>query len=79
MTTIVTQVPTQVIIRTPEGERIVVTQMGPAGSGGGGGGAVQNVFIGESAPSSPPATYLWIETGLGVGGTDMTFWVEDGQ
>ncbi len=38
-----------------------------------------NVFIQSSAPSSTPATYLWIQTGQGSSGTDMTFWVEDGK
>ena len=37
-----------------------------------------NVFIQNAPPGSPPATYLWIQTGLGGSGTDMTFWVEDG-
>lgn len=37
-----------------------------------------NLFVQNGAPGSPPATYLWIQTGLGTGGTDMTFWVEDG-
>lgn len=37
----------------------------------------QNVYVQDTAPTSPPATYLWIETGLGAG-DDMTFWVEDG-
>jgi hypothetical protein len=37
------------------------------------------LYIQNAAPSSPPATYLWIQTGLGLSGTDMTFWVEDGS
>lgn len=35
------------------------------------------VFIGADAPISPPATYVWFETGLGDG-TDFTLWIEDG-
>jgi hypothetical protein len=34
---------------------------------------VQNSDPGGSSP------HLWIQTGLGTGGTDITFWVEDGQ
>lgn len=41
------------------------------------GGGTQNVFVQASAPSNPPATYLWVQTELGDG-ADMTFWVEDG-
>lgn len=78
MTTIQTNVPVQVVIQVRNStDRIIVTQMGPSGSGGG--GAAQNVFVQPDPPTSPPDTYLWVETGLGPGGTDMTFWVEDGQ
>jgi hypothetical protein len=38
-----------------------------------------SLYIQNAAPSSPPTTYLWIQTGLGLSGTDMTFWVEDGM
>ncbi|MBI2009525.1 hypothetical protein HYS84_03950 [Candidatus Saccharibacteria bacterium] len=34
---------------------------------------IQNTNPGGSTP------HLWIQTGLGPGGTDMTFWVEDGK
>jgi len=34
---------------------------------------IQNSNPGSSNP------HLWIQTGLGSTGTDMTFWVEDGQ
>ena len=34
---------------------------------------IQNSNPGNSSP------HLWIQTGLGPGGTDMTFWVEDGK
>jgi len=34
---------------------------------------IQNSKPGGSRP------HLWIQTGLGPGGTDMTFWVEDGK
>ncbi len=34
------------------------------------------LFAQNTAPSNPPPTYLWIQTGIGLG-TDMTFWVED--
>ena len=43
----------------------------------GGGTSDRNVFIQPSAPATSEPTYLWIQTGLGVSGTDMTFWVED--
>lgn len=34
---------------------------------------IQNSNPGTSSP------HLWIQTGLGSSGTDMTFWVEDGK
>lgn len=34
---------------------------------------VQHTNPGSSSP------HLWIQTGLGSNGTDMTFWVEDGK
>lgn len=40
---------------------------------------VQRTFVGNSAPTGTTGNYVWVQTGLGVGGTDMTFWVEDGQ
>lgn len=47
--------------------------------GGGGGGSGDLVYISVSAPTVPPSTpYLWIQTGLGPGGADATFWIEDG-
>lgn len=45
---------------------------GPPGSGGG------NVAVQATNPALA-APGLWIQTGLGPGGTDMTFWVEDGS
>lgn len=45
----------------------------------GGGGGTQNLFVQNTAPISPPSTYMWIQTGLGTSGTDFTFWIEDGQ
>lgn len=44
----------------------------------GAGGGATNVFVQNATPSTPPATYLWVQTGLGASGTDMTFWIEDG-
>lgn len=39
-----------------------------------------NTFIQPTAPDVPAGTpYIWWQTGLGPGGTDMTMWVEDGQ
>lgn len=43
------------------------------------GAGVQNLFVQNTAPVSPPTTYVWIQTGLGTSGTDFTFWFEDGQ
>ena len=42
--------------------------------------AETRLFVGPTAPSGLPAgaKYVWIETDLGVGGDDMTIWVEDG-
>src|SRR5579864_2915068 len=34
---------------------------------------IQNANPGGSSP------HLWIQTGLGTSGTDLTFWVEDGS
>ena len=34
---------------------------------------IQNSNPGSSSP------YIWIQTGLGPAGTDMTFWIEDGK
>lgn len=61
---------------------------GPAGEtrifGGGGGSmpapvpqppADRNLFIQPSAPVTSLPQYLWIQTGLGPIGDDMTFWV----
>lgn len=36
------------------------------------------VFVGNAAPSSPPAKYMWIQTLLGSSLTDLSIWVEDG-
>jgi hypothetical protein len=37
------------------------------------------LFVGDTSPTVDAGTkYVWIETGLGVGGDDMTIWVEDG-
>lgn len=42
----------------------------PAGS--------RSIFIQPEKPGSS-RPHLWIQTGLGSSGTDMTFWVEDGK
>lgn len=36
------------------------------------------VYIQQSSPGGS-GPHLWIQTGLGSGGADMTFWVEDGK
>ena len=42
----------------------------------------QNVFVQPTQPSAGQLGTghpgLWIQTGLGASGSDMTFWVEDG-
>lgn len=43
-----------------------------------GSAGTENVFVQAAAPSSPPSTYMWVQTGLGDG-SGMTFWVEDGS
>jgi hypothetical protein len=44
-----------------------------------GGVANPNVIISSGAPVASPGTpKLWIQTGLGVFGQDITFWIEDG-
>ena len=49
-------------------------------------GARSNLGINSNIPlyiqgSNPGGSspFLWVQTGLGSGGADMTFWVEDGQ
>lgn len=52
-------------------------------------GARANLGIPSSLPGTPlyiqnsnpggSSPHLWIQTGLGSSGTDMTFWVEDGK
>lgn len=38
----------------------------------------QSIFIQSSKPVNP-SPHLWIQTGLGPGGDDITFWIEDGK
>ncbi len=39
----------------------------------------KNVFVQPTAPSpTPSGPYMWVQTGLGPGGHDVTFWIEDG-
>lgn len=54
-------------------EVLTIGIQGPAGAPG-----PQNLFIQPEAPITSQATYLWIQTGLGVGGTGITLWLEDG-
>lgn len=36
-------------------------------------------FVGPNPPSpTPVGEYVWVQTGVGPNGTDMTMWVEDG-
>lgn len=42
----------------------------PAGS--------QSIFIQDNKPGGS-RPHLWIQTGLGASGNDMTFWIEDGK
>lgn len=34
-----------------------------------------NLYIQNGTPTNTPAQYLWIQTGLGTSGTDLTFWI----
>ncbi len=34
------------------------------------------VYVQNTAPSTPPTTYVWVQTGLGAG-SDWTLWFED--
>lgn len=57
---------------------VEVEASGPQGPRGIQGAAgIQNLFIQNAAPSSPPAAYVWFQTGLGAG-TDLSVWFEDG-
>jgi hypothetical protein len=38
----------------------------------------ESLHVGPEAPVDPPPRFVWVQTGLGPSGTDMTFWVEDG-
>lgn len=67
---VVRQQPTKVV-------RAVVPQAIVVGARGSFSGA--SLYIQPDAPQGTPLTYLWVQTGLGPTGTDMTFWVEDGQ
>ena len=42
------------------------------------GTAAGNTFVGPTPPAVHPTAYLWLQTGLGPDGNDMTLWVEDG-
>lgn len=64
------------IIAVPDGSPVDVV----VGSGAQGPPGPMNLFIQNAPPSVElPTTYLWVQTGLGVTGEDMTFWVEDGS
>lgn len=46
---------------------------------GSGGSGSQQVFVQTTQPSVPPGTqYIWVQTGLGLDGQGLTFWVDDG-
>lgn len=49
---------------------ITVNTPGPVGPG--------NIKVGPTNTLQPGLPGLWIQTGLGPSGTDMSFWVEDG-
>lgn len=51
---------------------------GPKGETGDSGSGGVGLFV---QPADPGLTEpgLWMQTGLGAGGTDMTLWVEDGS
>lgn len=65
---------TQDIVIGPGESAAIVIQQAVSAQGP----AFQNLFIGPSAPSSPPAKYAWIQTGLGDLGDGFTVWFEDG-
>lgn len=37
------------------------------------------VYVQDAAPVGPPSRYMWVQTGLGVGGVDFTIWIETGH
>ena len=57
----------------PQGDQGIQGIQGPQGIAG-----PSNLFVQNSTPSSPPSQYMWLQTGLGISGKDMTIWVEDG-
>jgi hypothetical protein len=42
------------------------------------GNLAEETYVGPTAPTFT-STGIWIQTGLGPGGTDYTIWFEDGQ
>jgi hypothetical protein len=36
------------------------------------------VFVQATPPTPPGGNYLWVQTGLGPTGDNVTFWIEDG-
>lgn len=37
------------------------------------------VYVQDAAPTGTPAAYMWVQTGIGVGGTNFTIWLETGH
>lgn len=59
-------------------ERIIVRAPSPVGPPGPTG--TNRLFVQPTFPTTVPEgeVYLLVQTGLGLTGDDMTFWVEDG-
>lgn len=64
-------------VSTSGNRTIVVTSgfQGPQGINGTNG---FGVYVQDTLPVSNEDKYIWVQTGLGTGGTDYTFWIEDG-
>lgn len=62
------------IVRVVSQPQVVAINTGVVGVQGPPGD--QGLFIQPTQPAGPPP-YLWIQTGLGQSGSDMTFWVDD--
>lgn len=60
-----------VIIIETAGARGATGLTGPQGP--------SSVYVQDGAPVGPPSKYMWVQTGVGVGGLDFTIWLETGH
>lgn len=68
---------TRTVVVEPSPETVLLAVPGPQGARGPEG--PRSTYVQPTAPVAPPATYLWLQTGLGADGSGFTLWFEDGQ